>query len=222
MAKRVKRKIKIGNLVRFLVILIIIFSSIYLVLNSNIKNIVITGTKYLSDEEVLKESKLNDYPSFFLTLDLSIKNNLKKNNLIKDVKVKRKIFNEIELNIKEYKIVLSYKDKYVMENGKMIDYKNDLRVPKLINNVDDKILKDLAVSLTDVHEDVLGKISEIEYVPNTYDKGRFLLYMNDSNSVYLTLTKFDKINYYDDVLEQLEGKKGFLYLDSGNHFKIME
>ncbi len=222
MAKRVKRKIKIGNLVRFLVILIIIFSSIYLVLNSNIKNIVITGTKYLSDEEVLKESKLNDYPSFFLTLDLSIKNNLKKNNLIKEVKVKRKIFNEIELNIKEYKIVLSYKDKYVMENGKMIDYKNDLRVPKLINNVDDKILKDLAVSLTDVHEDVLGKISEIEYVPNTYDKGRFLLYMNDSNSVYLTLTKFDKINYYDDVLEQLEGKKGFLYLDSGNHFKIME
>lgn len=222
MAKRVKRKIKIGNLVRFLVILIIIFSSIYLVLNSNIKNIVITGTKYLSDEEVLKESKLNDYPSFFLTLDLSIKNNLKKNKLIKEVKVKRKIFNEIELNIKEYKIVLSYKDKYVMENGKMIDYKNDLRVPKLINNVDDKILKDLAVSLTDVHEDVLGKISEIEYVPNTYDKGRFLLYMNDSNSVYLTLTKFDKINYYDDVLEQLEGKKGFLYLDSGNHFKIME
>ena len=222
MAKRVKRKIKIGNLVRFLVILIIIFSSIYLVLNSNIKNIIITGTKYLSDEEVLKESKLNDYPSFFLTLDLSIKNNLKKNNLIKEVKVKRKIFNEIELNIKEYKIVLSYKDKYVMENGKMIDYKNDLRVPKLINNVDDKILKDLAVSLTDVHEDVLGKISEIEYVPNTYDKGRFLLYMNDSNSVYLTLTKFDKINYYDDVLEQLEGKKGFLYLDSGNHFKIME
>ena len=38
----------------------------------------------------------------------------------------------------------------------------------------------------------------------------------------LTLTKFEVINYYDDVLGQLEGRKGILYLDSGNHFKIME
>ena len=71
-------------------------------------------------------------------------------------------------------------------------------------------------------DDILGKISEIEYVPNDYDKDRFLLSMDDGNSVYLTLTKFEMINYYDDVLTQLEGKKGILYLDSGNHFKIME
>ena len=30
------------------------------------------------------------------------------------------------------------------------------------------------------------------------------------------------INYYNDVLEQLEDRKGILYLDNGNHFKIME
>ena len=46
--------------------------------------------------------------------------------------------------------------------------------------------------------------------------------MNDGNYVYLTLTKFKQINYYEDVLEKLDGKKGILYLDSGNHFKIME
>ena len=46
--------------------------------------------------------------------------------------------------------------------------------------------------------------------------------MDDGNSVYLTLTKFEQINYYDEVLPQLEGKKGILYLDSGNHFEIME
>ena len=40
--------------------------------------------------------------------------------------------------------------------------------------------------------------------------------------VYLTLTKFDMINYYDDVLAQLENKKGILYLDNGNHFQIKE
>ena len=39
---------------------------------------------------------------------------------------------------------------------------------------------------------------------------------------YLTLTKFKMINHYNEVLTQLEGHKGILYLDSGNHFQIKE
>jgi cell division septal protein FtsQ len=76
--------------------------------------------------------------------------------------------------------------------------------------------------MKEIKKDILGKISDIEYVPNDYDKDRFLLYMDDGNMVYLTLTKFKMINYYNDVLEQLEGKHGILYLDSGNHFQIKE
>ena len=46
--------------------------------------------------------------------------------------------------------------------------------------------------------------------------------MDDDNTVYLTLTKFKMINYYNKVLTQLDGRKGILYLDSGNHFQIRE
>ena len=46
--------------------------------------------------------------------------------------------------------------------------------------------------------------------------------MDDGNSVYLTLTKFSKINYYDESIAQLGGHKGILYLDNGNYFKIMQ
>ena len=73
-----------------------------------------------------------------------------------------------------------------------------------------------------IDKSILGKISEISYQPNEFDKDRFLLLMDDGNSVYLTLTKFEMINYYNEVLGQLEGRRGILYLDSGNHFKIME
>ena len=73
-----------------------------------------------------------------------------------------------------------------------------------------------------IDKGILGKIADIEYTPNDYDKDRFLLYMDDGNMVYLTLTKFKQINYYNEVLEQLEGRKGILYLDSGNHFQIKE
>ena len=72
-----------------------------------------------------------------------------------------------------------------------------------------------------IDEDILSKISDITYAPNEYDKERFLLYMDDDNSVYLTLTKFKKINYYNEVLEQLEGKKTILDKD-GNVLKRNE
>ena len=104
-----------------------------------------------------------------------------------------------------------------------IDEEIDLfRVPRLINYVPDNKYKTFVKGMANIKKDILGKISDIEYQPNDYDKDRFLLYMDDGNMVYLTLTKFDMINYYNDVLSQLENKKGILYLDNGNHFQIME
>ena len=96
------------------------------------------------------------------------------------------------------------------------------RVPRLINYVPDNKYKSFIKGMAQIEEDILGKISDIEYKPNDYDKDRFLLYMDDGNMVYLTLTKFDMINYYNDVLSQLENRHGILYLDNGNHFQIME
>jgi hypothetical protein len=46
--------------------------------------------------------------------------------------------------------------------------------------------------------------------------------MNDQIYVYITLTKIDVLNNYNEITKELEGKKGILYLDSGNHFEIIE
>ena len=46
--------------------------------------------------------------------------------------------------------------------------------------------------------------------------------MLDENYVYVTLTKMNLINKYNDAITQFEGKRGILYLDSGNYFKIMD
>ena len=63
-------------------------------------------------------------------------------------------------------------------------------------------------------------ISEIEYSKNTYDDKRFLLYMNDGNEVYITISRVDLLNKYIDIVKKLNNKKGILYLDSGNYFEI--
>ena len=44
--------------------------------------------------------------------------------------------------------------------------------------------------------------------------------MTDSNYVYITLTKIDKINKYNSIVEELDGKKGIIYRDSGDYVEI--
>ena len=58
------------------------------------------------------------------------------------------------------------------------------------------------------------------YSPTKYDEDRFILYMNDSNRVYINLPKFKSFNKYDEMVTKLEGKTGKLFLDSGNYFEI--
>ena len=73
-----------------------------------------------------------------------------------------------------------------------------------------------------IETSVLKEVSEIYYKPTEIDEDRFLLAMNDGNYVYLTLTKFNYLNYYDNMLLEFNGRKGVLYLDSGNTFQIKE
>ena len=44
--------------------------------------------------------------------------------------------------------------------------------------------------------------------------------MTDSNYVYITLSKIDKVNKYNSIVQKLENKKGIIYLDSGDYVEI--
>jgi len=226
MAKKLvkRKKLKVFRLLIFLLITGILVFLVYLLLNSHIKNINIIGNTYTSDEEIMQTADLTDYPPFFLTLSSKIATKIKKLPTIKKVTIKKGFFNVLTIYIEEYKI--AFKDEqsnsYVLSNGQKIKLKEEIPVPKLINTITKDKYESFIEETLNIKKNILSKISEIKYVPNEYDKDRFLLYMNDGNSVYLTLTKFEMINYYNKVLPQLEGRKGILYLDSGNHFKIME
>lgn len=66
------------------------------------------------------------------------------------------------------------------------------------------------------------KISEIEYKPNEIDKERFLFTMIDSNYVYINISRMEKINKYNTIVNELEGKKGIIHLDSGDYIEIKD
>ena len=226
MAKKIvkRKKLRVFRLLLLLFVIAIISFFVYLYVTTNTQNIIIKGNNYISDEEVLQETDLKNYPSFILTMPSKIQKKLAKNEYIKSVKVRRKFYHTFEITIKEYDVLFKNdtRNKYVLDNKKEIMSDLEFRVPRLVNYTPDKKYSSLIENMKSVDKSILGKISEISYQPNEFDKDRFLLLMDDGNSVYLTLTKFEMINYYNEVLGQLEGRRGILYLDSGNHFKIME
>lgn len=228
MAKKIvkKRKLRVGRLLFVLMILGGLFLAGYIIVNLPIKNIIIKNTNYLNDDYILELADIKDYPSFILTRKKTITKKIEKSPYIVDVTVKKKFYNKIVIEVEENKPLFYSENekKMVFSDKQSIDIEDYsiYRVPRLMNYVPDTKYDSFIKGMNNIDEEILGKISDIEYVPNDLDKDRFLLYMDDGNMVYLTLTKFKMINYYDDVLEQLEGRKGILYLDNGNHFQIKE
>lgn len=225
---KIKKKKRL-KLIPFLLFVLVITGAFFLVdvlLDTRVENIVIKGNKLVTDQQIIDEAGLSNYPSFYKTTSYNIKKALEKNSFIKEVKIKRSFYHVITIEVSEYKVLLKEETtgKLVLENMNEVttDQEIPYTVPRLVNDVPKDKYSKLLKNLLKVKRSVRSSISEFYYDPNEFDKDRFLLYMDDGNSVYLTLTKFRMINYYNDVLPQLDGKKGILYLDSGNHFQIME
>ena len=229
MAKKLVKKRKIKFLPCLIVLLVLggLSFVVYFFLKLPILNLIVENTTYLNDDYILELAEVKDYPSFWLFSTSNMERKLENSPYISDAQVERKFFHILVFNIDENKPLfinntnntVVFSDKEEVSVSDRIDL---FRIPRLINYVPDNKYQSFIKGMTNIKKDILGKISDIEYQPNDYDKDRFLLYMDDGNMVYLTLTKFDMINYYNDVLSQLENRKGILYLDNGNHFQIME
>ena len=217
-----KRRLKIKRILICLLVVILLVLSLYYVSKLPIKNIYIIGNNVLSDKEIIELAGISNYPSFMTTSSSGIVNKLKGNIYIKNVEVKKGMYNKLYIYVYEKKILCIYGDKLILEDGMEVDNAYDITsYPMLlsdVSNVRDKFISKFSL----VEEDILLKISEIEYTPNDVDSERFTLKMNDGNLVYVTLGKIEKVNKYNSIYSRLEGKKGIIYLDSGDYVEIRE
>lgn len=221
--KKKKRVLKIKNICILLCLIILLTGITYYIITMPIKNIYVKGNKIISDDEILESASLYQYPSFLLTSKNSLKKDIKKNQYIKSVNISKKIGNIIEITIEEYQpIVIDKNENIIIENSdKLENIYNLTDVPILINEIaNQEIYIDFAKKFSKIKTNILRQISQIEYSPIEVDEDRFLLYMNDSNLVYITLTKIEKLNKYNKIKDVLEGKTGIIYLDSGNYVEL--
>lgn len=221
--KKIKNKKK--KIYKFLGVLVSIVLIVLYILNIRIKNIYVKNNHLLSDQEVIELAGIEKYPKLFSVSTNKMINKIKMSQIVESVKIKKNIFGRVDIEVNEYNMVL--KDEvdngiYLASGEKIKTDEVILGIPSLINVADQDILKDFLEKLDKIDKDMLANISEIEFTPNEYEKDLFLLYMNDGNYVYITTLRLNNLNKYGEVLKQLDGKKGILYLDSGNHFKVME
>lgn len=220
--KTKKRKIRYDRIIIFLIILIIIFSFFSYFFNLKITNIYILNNNILSDQEIIEFAELSDYPSTFQNLSFQIENRIKNNIYVKDVKVTKKWFTQVYIDITENRPLFyyEYNKKTILSDKRET---TDLHaVPTVINYITDSYYDKFIEEMNKLDESILSRISEIKFYPNEVDDNRFLLTMSDDNYVYVNISTFNKLNKYITILESLPKENGILYLDYGNNFEIID
>ncbi len=220
----VKKKIRFGRVfLAFFIFFIIIIIGSYIYLKP-LSNIIIENNQYLTDQEIIDMLDLSNHSSYLETTTKNLNKKIKKDTLLKKVTVNHHLFGEVVIKVEE-KIPIYYdqeQKKTVLSTKEKVD--KYYQVPLLRNYVPDTISDKMVEVLSKINKEIKEKISEIEYDPNDVDEERFLLIMADNNKVYVTLEKFLKINYYNDIMERVlvkyQNKKGTLYLDEGEYFVL--
>ena len=218
--KKRKKRLRVGRLFLLLIIILAISFACVKFIDIPIRSIIITGNENLSDQEVIEIAKLENYPSYFSTFSLTLKNKLEDNFYIEEAKVRKGILS-IKINIKEEKILYIEKStgKKYTKNGSLKDDKI-VYAPFLINEVPKNKQKDFIKAMNKLNKNILCQVSEIKYDPNDIDDDRYYVFMNDGNSIYLTVNKFKKLNKYNTILENIGKQNGTLYLDYGDYFEV--
>lgn len=218
--KKKKRRLRVGRLILLLLIIGAISFSCYKFIDVPIRSIEVTGNEILSDSEIIKTATLDNDPSFFSVISILVKNKLKENPYIKDAKVS-KGFLSVKIKVKEKKVLYIKKDtgEKVMTDSVSKDEK-EVCAPFLTNEVPAKKQSRFIRAMNKLNKSIICQMSEIKYDPNDIDSDRYYVYMNDGNSVYLTVNKFNKLNKYNTILENIGKQNGTLYLDYGDYFEV--
>lgn len=202
--------------------LYILGNIIYNVVNRPISNIYISGNYYLSDWEVIELASLDNYPSTLVNTSSVIKKKLEKQELISKVTIKKKWLSIVYIEVIENRPLFysQISKKTILMDKKQVDKEYD--VPILNSAIPEEKYDDFIRAMADIPIDVLNRMSEITHSPDEVDDERYLITMTDGNYVYVTLKKFNAINSYNDYVKEFNNKKGVLFLNSGEYFKIME
>lgn len=229
-----KRKKRMKSFLKWIILITIVIGSFVFFLFSPIFNIqtrTVENNSIVSSEEIIQLSGIQIGENLFSIPNLKVKNNIKKNAYIEDIEIKRKIPNEIVIQVKERKptYVLEKEGKYAYINNQgyileISDHKPNLPVIISYQTTDFETGKRLVVEDLEKMEVVLkivenAKVNGIADLITQID-------IKDITDIVLTMEEEGKTIYIGDAtdintkvlllkkcLEGEKGKSGEIFLD---------
>lgn len=189
---------------------------------SKVSTITVNGNQHVSNDDLIKLSRLSNQTSFWKINKAEIADNVSQHEEIKSASVKRKLPNHIVIEVEELQRVayVQESDKLypVLENGKTLKAVNEfgqaIDAPLLVNWNDGNIVE-LARELNELTVSVANSISEIHHTPQDSDNQHVTVFMNNGYEVSVTLRGFaEKMEAYPTVISELDPSlKGVIHLD---------
>ncbi|RLQ95829.1 cell division protein FtsQ/DivIB [Falsibacillus albus] len=199
---------------------------------SKVNKIEVTGNSLLSNQTILKNSKIKKGMNVWGINRKETQKRLTEMPEVKKAKVSVHLPNNITIHISEYgKIAYLAKGTSflpVLENGKIIrdaPMKGiPVNSPILSDFLQGNVLNEMVKELGKVPDEIVNSISEIQYTPKKTDKYHITLFMNDGFEVSATIRTFaGKMVHYPSIISQLDpNKKGVIDLEVGSFFKAYD
>ena len=180
-----------------IVSLVIIAATYFLSSVSNVYRISVDGNIYLKDEDIIQMSGLSEKSKYLLVMPFQVREKIKKNELIEDVKVERLEGRLVKISVKEKKIVgyapenglnvlivdngekigIGKDQMYLIASGPIIegfDEEGLVTLAKQLNKCDSKIIKEIS----EIHRYPELKYQDVELVMREKDGERFVFALN--------------------------------------------
>ncbi|MGY0692298.1 cell division protein FtsQ/DivIB [Virgibacillus sp. FSP13] len=227
--KKANRRLIFYLSIFFLLIAVIVYLQSPL---SHVKTITVTGNQFVSNKEVINQSKLTTKTNIWTINEAKVKDALKKNPSIKSVEIEKQLPWTVNIQLNEYErvgYVSNNGDFYpVLGNGKILTKLKQKTTngdaPLLMNFSDKYYLHKMTNELQKLPKSILNIISEIHWKPTDENKYKILLYMNDGYLVDGTIRGFsEKMNVYPSIVSQLNpDNKGIVHIGVGAYFESFD
>lgn len=216
-----KRKRKRRRWIR-VIIVVLLFVGYLFTPFSNVNEIQVSDTMYVSKEQIIELSKL-DKNSKFILIHNFFKPKLN-HDFIEDYKIINYYNGTIRLEVTEKRafgyIVSSDSIDLLVKDGKLVSFPNledyILSLPK-INSSDEEFLKLLSEGMEKLDQNVISRISEIDILVLSYEKNAFILHMEDGNKIYGSTKDLHLMKNYNNILESVNEKNQCIQLDESTN-----
>lgn len=217
-----RRLSKIGKIFFFCLFLLISLI-LYLIFSTKINSIKINGNSYIKDEYILKHLDLNENSSLFNVIFNFNKNDLKKNEMINDIKIEinsqRCIVIDIDENMPIGWQINNDINQLILADGTVIDlnseYTDKYEILPFFVDISKEKIDVIAPKFAQIGNDILYRISEVHNLSFTYDSKMLKLIMDEGNYIYCSLEGIPYIKNYLQIIanDRNENNKCILIME---------